>query len=127
MDFFSNAVHPELERISDPVLVRNVGGTVNISCMADGHPEPRLVWRRNGSVVLLESALARRRWEIINEIGRPGFRTQVPTDSFVLSRLIIRGVLATDNHTQLSCSAINSFGQIVTKNYTLIVQSGEDI
>ena len=118
-------MEPALRNISDPELRRTVGSTVNISCQADGLPEPRVVWRRNGSVVLLESDVERQRWEIINERGSPGFRTEVPTDSFVSSRLIIKRILVTDNHTQLSCSAINSFGQSVTNNYTLIVQSGE--
>ena len=93
------------------MLIRNIGDTVNISCVADGLPEPRVVWRRNGSIVLVEGM---QRWEIIQQRLEPGFRTQVPTDISVVSTLVIRGVLEIDNNTELSCSAINRVGEPAT-------------
>lgn len=113
-------VEPALQKGSGEVLMRNVGDTVNISCVADGLPEPRIVWRRNSNVVLVEGA---QRWEITHQRLEPGFRTQVPTNTLVVSTLYIRGVLESDNNTQLSCSAINQVGEPATLSppYTVIV------
>ena len=102
--------------------MRTIGGTVNITCTADGLPEPRVVWRRNGRVIVTENSEARQRWMVTNESGKPGFRTQVPTDTFVSSQLVINQILETDNNTQLTCLAINNFGQSATKIYMLIVE-----
>ena len=101
--------------------MRAVGGTINITCKADGIPEPRVVWRRNGRVVLTENSDTRQRWVVTIKSGRPGFRTQVPTQMFVSSQLVIKQILETDNNTRLTCSAINSFGQSVTITYTLVI------
>ena len=101
--------------------MRGLGGSVNITCKADGLPEPRVVWRRNGRVVLTENTNTRQRWVVTTYSGRPGFRTQIPTQSFVSSQLMIKQILETDNNTQLTCSAVNSFGQTVTITYTLII------
>ena len=102
------------------ILTKAVGGTVNISCMADGLPEPRVVWRRNGRVLSVQTG---RRLEITTKIIVPGFRIQVPTQSTVLSTLVIRGVLVSDNNTQLSCLAVNSVGEpaSLTTPYTIAV------
>ena len=108
-------------------MTRNVSGTVNITCTADGFPEPRVVWRRNGQVIVTGNSDARQRWVVTNESGKPGFRTQVPTDTFVSSRLVIRQILETDNNTKLTCLAINDFGQSATKLYTLIVEPSKCI
>ena len=105
----------------------DIGGTVNITCTADGLPEPRVVWKRNGTVIVTENSETRQRWMVTNESGRPGFRTQVPTNTFVSSRLVIKQILEADNNTQLTCLAINNFGQSATKNYTLIVEPSKCI
>ena len=97
-----------------------VGDTFNITCMADGLPEPQVVWRRNSRVLAMETG---QRVEITTQIMVPGFRTQVPTQTTVLSTLMIREVLASDNSTQFSCTAVNRVGEpaIMSTPYTVMV------
>ena len=109
------------------VLTKAVGDIVNVSCLADGLPEPRVIWRRDGRVLSVQTG---RRIEITTEIIVPGFRTQVPTQSTVLSTLMIRGILVSDNNTQLSCLAVNNIGEpaTLTTPYTIaVVETRENI
>lgn len=119
------AVVPDIQTNSNLTQTLKMKDLYNVSCSADGIPHPRLVWRRNGSVLIVNDVPdEKHRWEVTQNTVMGGFRTQVPTPLSSVSQLLIRSVINSDDNTEFSCTAINSYRQYTTVTYKLIIQSG---
>ena len=94
------------------------------NCTADGHPVPKIVWRRNGQLVLINSNVPK--FEL-DEVYSPGFRVdEISNVMQVTSTLIVNQVSSTDEGTY-SCRADNEgeVGVVMEVPYQLIVEERE--
>ena len=78
------------------------------NCTADGHPLPKIVWRRNGQLVLINPSVPK--FKLQESSPSPGFRVEEISNVVqVTSTLIVNKVSSTDEGTY-SCRADNEGG-----------------
>ena len=79
-----------------------------LNCTADGHPVPKIVWRRNGQLVLINPDVPK--FELLESPPSPGFRAEEISNVIqVTSTLIVNQVSSADEGTY-SCRADNEGG-----------------
>ena len=91
------------------------------NCTADGHPLPKIVWRRNGQLILINPSVPK--FELLESPPSPGFRVEEISNVMqVTSTLIVNKVSSADEGTY-SCRADNEggIGAVMTVPYQLVV------
>ena len=95
------------------------------NCTADGHPVPKIVWRRNGQLVLINPSVPK--FELLETSPSPGFRVEEISNVMQLtSTLIVNKVSSTDQGSY-SCRADNEggVGAIMEVPYQLMIMERE--
>ena len=97
------------------------GETLNLTCTADGLPQPSFTWRRDDSLLVELGS----RLEVNTVVVQPGFRQEIPTSEAVRSTVVLRDVQASDDGMTFSCRAENGFGEpaFIASAYKLVVQN----
>ena len=118
-------VNPALISSEGIVVTSFQGDQVMFNCTADGHPLPKIVWRRNGQLVLINPSVPK--FELQESPPSPGFRVEEISNVMqVTSTLIVNQVSSTDEGTY-SCRADNEggVGAIMEVPYELFVMKRE--
>ena len=113
----------------NPALIDNEGNEITsvqgeqvmFNCTADGHPVPKIVWRRNGQLVLISPGVPK--FNLLESPVSPGFRVgNISNVVQVTSTLIVNQVSSADEGTY-SCRADNEggVGAVMEVPYQLIV------
>ena len=94
---------------SEGISITSVqGAQVMFNCTADGHPLPKIVWRRNGQLVLINPSVPK--FELLESPPSSGFRVeQISNVMQVTSTLTVNKVTSKDEGTY-SCRADNKGG-----------------
>ena len=107
---------------------QDTGADFNLACVADGIPEPRIFWNRNG--IIIDPTL-RSRLTIYLDIRREAFRSDIIGHKGrqwgVLSILTIRNINGDNDDGSYGCQANNIDGISATVQdppSTLIVNRG---
>ena len=98
---------------------RERGQTVSFNCTADGFPQPTIVWRKDGQLIIIGNT----RRNIRSTGGSSGFRSQdIPGVLQITSTLTITGLRGSDSGSY-SCRADNeaNIGAVLRKPFTLEV------
>lgn len=97
-------------------LMREMGQEVSLNCTADGLPQPSIVWRKDGQLIINGTKRS-----IDTSVGI-GFRTTIPGVLLINSTLTINSLIASDSGNY-SCRADNeaNFGAVLTFSYTVRV------
>ncbi|XP_078598127.1 uncharacterized protein LOC144874133 isoform X1 [Branchiostoma floridae x Branchiostoma japonicum] len=90
----------KIVQVSDTVRTQE-GGNVQLQCLANGNPRPRITWSRGGSVIPSE--------------------TPTLLDGLLVSRLLVRSVRK-NNTGDYICSASNGLGSRASRTIRLIVE-----
>ena len=108
---------------SEGIAITSIqGDEVMFNCTADGHPLPKIVWRRNGQLVLINPSVPK--FELLESPPSPGFRLkEISNVVQVTSTLIVKKVSSTDEGTY-SCRADNKggVGAIMESPYQLFIK-----
>ena len=118
-------VNPELLSITERRREHFSGESVAFNCTADGHPVPKIVWRRNGQLVLINPNVPK--FELLESLPSPGFRVvEISNAMQVTSTLIVNKVSSTDEGSY-SCRADNEgrMGAVMEVPYQLFISEGE--
>ena len=118
-------VNPALLNSEGIVITSVHGDQVMFNCTVDGHPLPKIVWRRNGQLVLINPSVPK--FELQASSPSPGFRVEEISNVMqVTSTLIVNQVSSTDEGTY-SCRADNEggVGAIMEVPYELFVMKRE--
>ena len=114
-------VNPALLNSEGTAITSVQGDEVMFNCTADGHPLPKIVWRRNGQLVLINPSVPK--FELLESPPSPGFRVEEISNVMqVTSTLIVNKVSSADEGTY-SCRADNEggVGAIMESPYQLFL------
>ena len=95
-------------------VTRNEGQNVTFNCTADGVPQPAIVWRKNGQLLLNTSRVT-----IISSQESNGFHTKYTPATSVITITKLRG----NDNGSYSCRADNTVktGSVLMTPYVLQV------
>ena len=114
-------VNPALLNNEGVSITSVQGAQVMFKCTADGHPLPKIVWRRNGQLVLINPSVPK--FELLESSPSPGFRVEEISNVMqVTSTLIVNKVSSADEGTY-SCRADNKggIGTVMEVPYELFI------
>ena len=115
-NFSKHVVKTALLNDTGGSFVKQSSENITINCTADGIPQPQIVWRRNGQLIVNTPRL-----NIDSSGGFSGFRSSsIPGVISTTSVLTITDLRGTDNGSY-SCRADNEANEAAISTFTLEV------